>query len=156
MTDKERMTEAFKALRRLGYTTRQNFSCCGGCAMAQLAAEVEQGKNHDKFVTYNRQSNEAFNDYGKLTKSLWLRWDGDAKEIIGALEAAGFQVAEHGGGKEFSIQVYPFRAEDFRTARVLYQRLVGEGGVYTGLISNREDAIVIMAGALSRLGIKRG
>ena len=151
MTDKERLTEAFKALRRLGYTARQNFSCCGGCAMAEFAAEVEQGKNHDKFVTYNKQGSESFNDYGKLTSSLWLHWDGDAKEIVRTLEGAGFQVAEHNGDKKISIEVYPFTVEDRRTARHIVSRLPVDG-----LPSDREDAIVIMAGTLSRLGIKRG
>ncbi len=151
-TDKQLVTEAFKALRQQGYTTRQNFSCCGGCAMSELAAEVEQGKNHDKFVTYNRQNGEAFNDRGQLMKSLMITWDGSSAEIVKAFESVGLMVAEHAGDKELCVEVYPFRATDWRAARKLFNRLHGRHFTKE-VYENPDQAINDIAAAMRASGI---
>ena len=91
MTDK--ITSAFKALRKHGYTARQNFSCCSSCAWSELA---DQGKD-EKVVFYNRQSGAALRgvDRRRFRHSpqvLYLNWSGDAAFICSELEAAGLTV----------------------------------------------------------------
>lgn len=61
---KQRLTQAFKALRKQGFIARQNFCCCGSCAGCQIASDVEKkvdaGKLKDNFkgaVYYSKQGN---------------------------------------------------------------------------------------------------
>jgi hypothetical protein len=89
------ITAAFKALRKHGYTTRQNFSCCSSCAWYELG---EEGKA-EKVVFYNRQSGAALRDSGRRRgprsrgpQYLYLNWSGDASLICAKLEAAGLTV----------------------------------------------------------------
>jgi hypothetical protein len=116
-TDKDRISAAFKALRKLGYVARQNFMCCGSCAGAAIAEDVERkGGNPDtaKSVYYHQQCNDAFRSGrycdGDLTRDLhgvlYLHWQGDAAEIIAALRAQGLKV-EHDGSNVRCIEVHP-------------------------------------------------
>lgn len=90
------ITAAFKALRKHGYTARQNFSCCSSCAWYELG---EQGKD-EKVVFYNRQAGAALRGGGSYRYSrfrrgpeiLYLNWSGDADLICSELEAAGLTV----------------------------------------------------------------
>jgi hypothetical protein len=89
------ITAAFKALRKHGYTARQNFSCCSSCAWYELG---EEGKD-DKVVFYNRQSGAALRDSGRRRgprrrgpQYLYLNWAGDADLICAELEAQGLTV----------------------------------------------------------------
>ena len=87
------ITAAFKALRKHGYTTRQNFSCCSSCAWYELG---EEGKA-EKVVFYNRQSGAALRDGRSRFRRrgpqyLYLNWSGDANQICEALEAQGLTV----------------------------------------------------------------
>jgi len=84
------ITAAFKALRKHGYTTRQNFSCCSSCAWYELA---EQGKN-ERVVFYNRQSGAALRGTGRRRgpQYLYLNWAGDVNAICTALEAQGLTI----------------------------------------------------------------
>ena len=93
MTDQ--ITAAFKALRKHGYTARQNFSCCSSCAWYELG---EEGKD-EKVVFYNRQSGAALRDRGRRRgprsrgpQYLYLNWSGDANLICSELEAQGLTV----------------------------------------------------------------
>ena len=40
--DREKVRDAFKALNKLGYRTRMNFGCCGGCASYELATWFDE------------------------------------------------------------------------------------------------------------------
>lgn len=90
------ITAAFKALRKHGYTARQNFSCCSSCAWYELG---EQGKN-EKVVFYNRQAGAALRGGGfrwhgprrRGPEVLYLNWSGDMNLICSELEAAGLTV----------------------------------------------------------------
>ena len=39
MINTTKLTQAFKALRSAGFIARQNFTCCGSCAGAQLSKD---------------------------------------------------------------------------------------------------------------------
>jgi hypothetical protein len=87
------ITAAFKALRKHGYTARQNFSCCSSCAWYELR---EDGKD-EKVVFYNRQSGAALRGVGRRRfrrgpEMLYLNWSGDANLICSELEAQGLTV----------------------------------------------------------------
>ena len=90
------ITAAFKALRKHGYTARQNFSCCSSCAWYELG---EQGKS-EKVVFYNRQAGAALRAAGNSRyirfrrgpEMLYLNWSGDANLICSELEAQGLTV----------------------------------------------------------------
>lgn len=89
----EQITAAFKALRKHGYTARQNFSCCSSCAWYELS---EQGKD-EKVVFYNRQAGASLRDVGRRRfrrgpEMLYLNWSGDANLICSELEAQGLTV----------------------------------------------------------------
>lgn len=110
LTAKERITLAFKALRKRGFITKQNFLCCGGCASYSIGEQIEKkhGKNTpeanaQKAVFYHRQNAEAFNEYGEIEGWLHLSWFSDetkteaerlevAVEIAEELLAQGFEV----------------------------------------------------------------
>ena len=87
------ITAAFKALRKHGYTARQNFSCCSSCAWYELG---EQGKD-EKVVFYNRQAGEVLRAAGNYRykrgpQTLYLNWAGDADLICSELETQGLTV----------------------------------------------------------------
>lgn len=87
------ITAAFKALRKHGYTTRQNFSCCSSCAWYELG---EEGKD-DKVVFYNRQSGASMRGGRRGPRRrgpqmLYLNWAGDSNLICSELEAQGLMV----------------------------------------------------------------
>ena len=55
-----RISKAFQLLRKAGYSARQSFACCQGCAGAKLADElakqVAAGKKVKGYVFYHRQA----------------------------------------------------------------------------------------------------
>lgn len=57
---KAAVTAAFKALRKDGLITRQGFMCCGGCASAQIANDIE---NAAKGVKEFRRKTKKFTPY---------------------------------------------------------------------------------------------
>ena len=61
-TNKERLNDMFKALRKQGYIARQNFMCCGGCASAALSDKLDEAKAKGKpklgAVYYHHQDAE--------------------------------------------------------------------------------------------------
>jgi len=56
MTTKEKITKAFKEIRKNGYFARQNFLCCQSCGWASIPEQKVE-----KAVFYHRQDNESFN-----------------------------------------------------------------------------------------------
>jgi len=65
------LTAAFEELDSLGVVARQNFSCCGNCASAEIGAERPEGRESRGYVYFHAQdtealleSNETFIGYG--------------------------------------------------------------------------------------------
>lgn len=77
---KEKLTEAFKLLRKQGYFAKQNFKCCQGCACAAIPAE-----KRDKYVFFHKQDNEGLQSKGKV----YLAWNGEGSEIVKTLNSVG-------------------------------------------------------------------
>lgn len=88
MSDKSRVGRAFRALKRLGYSTQAGKWCCGSCASSSF--------DHDKFVFYHRQSMDAFDEFGDIKDGAKLYLghgqDGDGYEIMRALNDQGLIV----------------------------------------------------------------
>jgi hypothetical protein len=65
-TNKDRLNDMFKALRKEGYIARQNFMCCGGCASAALGDALDKaaldGKPKKGAVYYHRQDAERMDE----------------------------------------------------------------------------------------------
>jgi hypothetical protein len=114
--DRSRLATAFRGLRRLGYITKANFQCCGGCATSEITQQLQARLGdlvkvddlpftEQKYVTWNRQSDDAFN--GRfLEGNLYLNWGGNAYTIQSCLAAAGLRVSG-GSTNNQSIQVLP-------------------------------------------------
>jgi hypothetical protein len=77
MSDRDVLREAFKELRKHGYTARMNFSCCQSCAWYELS---KAGKD-EKVVFWHNQDNQSFDRWGNLRCGLYLAWSGDQVEI---------------------------------------------------------------------------
>jgi hypothetical protein len=92
---RERLTIAFRALRKEGYTARQNFWCCQTCAWAALTEEQAE-----RAVFYHHQDRDALNRTGRVM----LAWSGDADVLRRHLEAAGHTVI-HDGSRTKRIEV---------------------------------------------------
>jgi hypothetical protein len=60
-TAKERIGEAFKALRREGFRCRANYLCCVGCACAALDEGTRSGQ---PWVFYTRQDHASLVQFG--------------------------------------------------------------------------------------------
>lgn len=84
---KEKISNAFRELRRLGYFARQNFMCCQTCGWA----EVPEDKA-DKAVFYHHQDKERLDREGKL----YLNWSGDGNLIKSVFEKCGLKVEWNG------------------------------------------------------------
>lgn len=65
------LTSAFTELQKLGYNCKPNFMCCTGCAFSVL-------ESSEKAVFWTRQDEDA----GRRASELWLKWKGDANEIV--------------------------------------------------------------------------
>ena len=81
MSDRDVLREAFKELRKHGYTARMNFQCCQSCALYELS---EAGKN-GKAVFWGNQDNRSFDRWGNLRGGMYLSWSGDRIEIARVL-----------------------------------------------------------------------
>ena len=132
-THKDKVTAAFRALRKLGYVARQNFTCCSTCGSYELGEMVtDRGGDPDtaKVIWYHRQDAEAFAN-GRLTRNLLLRWNGDASEIKQALEAQGLLVI-HNGEASQCIAVACYDSYTFRLARRIVRGLNRRGRLPEG------------------------
>jgi hypothetical protein len=155
-THKDRVTAAFKELRKRGYTCRQSFTCCGSCGSYELAEMVTaRGGDPDtaKVVWYHQQDAEAFDrPTGKLTRNLMLRWNGDAAEIKQVLEAQGLMVI-HNGSSERCIEVACFDGFTYRVARKVVQDLRDRGWTLKGQNPDQDDALNTVAERLVIAGV---
>lgn len=115
MTHREALKQAFKAIRKHGIAARMNFSCCSSCGHYDL------GQKSDRFVFWNRQSEDSFRVEGRgwsrykseidnnLHDELNLQWEGsdaDACLMVTTLQKFGLDVFWRGdeGG---CIQIKP-------------------------------------------------
>lgn len=78
----EKLTVAFKALRKTGYVARKSFWCCQSCAWSAL--DEDKAK---KAVFYHRQDAADM----RRGNGVHLAWAGDGKEIAGILKEAGIE-----------------------------------------------------------------
>lgn len=85
--NKKKLNKAFTALRKAGYTAKQNFLCCQSCAWNALS-----DKEAEKAVFYHRQDTERMKESGEL----WLAWSGKGKEIVKILKEQGLTVEWEG------------------------------------------------------------
>ena len=92
---KDKLTEAFKDLRKKGYFARQNFLCCQSCGWAS----VPEGKS-DKVVFYHSQDKSDL----EKTGSCHLAWDGDGNEIVEVMKQHGIKT-EWDGTKGQRIKI---------------------------------------------------
>lgn len=105
-SDHERVSAAFKAIRKLDVIARMHFSCCGSCAGYELG-EKYPGKG---LVYYSRQGEDSFKApaYGSwrrrkpvadgtLHHSLWLSWSLTPEQLTAVclcFEAEGLPVVK--------------------------------------------------------------
>jgi hypothetical protein len=91
------LRQAFKTLRKRGYTAKANFWCCQSCGVRAMPDEVP-------YVFYHAQDNDRLNERGICH----LNWAGNGLEIKLACEAAGLKV-DWNGSDDMRIQVsaYP-------------------------------------------------
>lgn len=104
-TDRDRVSAAFKAIRKQGYVARMNFSCCSSCGYYELSQIVKK-RGGAGFVFWSRQVEQRAWRDGKLVDTLNLSWAGDASKLVTALREAGLDV-EHGGLDDYCINVRP-------------------------------------------------
>lgn len=77
-----KITKAFRELRKLGYTAKQNFWCCQTCGWAALTDEQA-----NKAVFYHHQDYDVLKKYGYT----FLCWSGDGNEIVSILQKHGIK-----------------------------------------------------------------
>lgn len=102
MTNKDRVTAAFKALRKQGFAAHQNWTCCQSCGNAALTERY--GSDLVNYAFYHSQDRDAFLKNDRID-GLCLSWGGDGPAIVRALEAEGLRV-EWDGTEEQRIAVY--------------------------------------------------
>lgn len=127
LSDKEKVNNAFRELRKLGYTAKQNFMCCSSCAWYELGGTALAGVRNEalpppeKVVFYNKQANasawftrEYWSEKNRRTfmlqSHLWLQWAGNGQEIVAALQRQGLNV-EWNGTEEQGICIVPAAKE---------------------------------------------
>jgi hypothetical protein len=85
--NKKKLNQAFAALRKAGYTAKQNFLCCQSCAWNALS-----NKEAEKAVFYHQQDADDL----KETGIIHLAWSGNGKEIVKILKEHGLDVEWEG------------------------------------------------------------
>ncbi len=162
-THKDRVTAAFKALRKLGYVARQHLACCSSCGSYELGEIIEaRGGDLDtaKVVWYHRQDAEAFEN-GMLTRNLMLRWSGDAAEIKRVLETQGL-LAIHNGDDSRCIEVACYDDFTFRVARKVVRGLRNRGRLPEGqnadldMVANEVAEGLVAAGVVYQFSSQSG
>lgn len=78
----EKLTKAFRDLRKAGYYAKQNFYCCQSCGWNAIPEDMK-----DKVVFYHDQDAEILEVYGDC----YLSWNGDGNEIVRILESNGIK-----------------------------------------------------------------
>jgi hypothetical protein len=100
LTDRGRVSRAFAALRRKGYSAQTDFFCCRPCGWNAVPDDQA-----DKAVFYDAcQRESVFEDSRTLSYPLWLSWSGDPAEIINTI-AAHRLIAHWSGDPDHCIAV---------------------------------------------------
>jgi hypothetical protein len=114
VTDCDRLDDAFAELESRGIVSRQNFSCCGNCGVAEIGDEMQSGRAAGRpvrgYTFFHMQDTESategyglFLNYGSVEK-------GDAatvgigREIVAVLQRHGLETDWDGNGSR-RIQV---------------------------------------------------
>jgi hypothetical protein len=99
MITRQRITSAFRDLRKAGYFAKQNFWCCQTCGWSAIPVEEK------KVVFYHLQDGASIKK-GILIKPLYLAWAGDGNEIVNILAKYGLQT-EWDGSTDTRIAILP-------------------------------------------------
>ena len=101
LTDCDRLDAAFAALEDDGVIARQNFSCCGNCASAEIWAEIDEARDAGRpargYAYYHMQDTESAVDGHGLYLGYGACAEGDdatlgvAQEIVARLQAHGLR-----------------------------------------------------------------
>lgn len=124
---KDKLTVAFRALRKEGMIARQNYLCCGTCASAGCYQEARKRDEAGKVVTgavyYHRQNNEslensrdlyiAYDEYEPTGGPAHLTTAEVGRKLAAALKDAGLTV-EWDGSPDLCVKVvfYPGLPEE--------------------------------------------
>lgn len=122
MTDRKRLVEALRALRRQGFVTRPDFLCCRSCAIDAICRHVYDQLDHDKpqpvsAIYWHGQDDElAFEGGDDLVKPLMIRHGFETDDfasdpsapwrIVEELRAAGLD-ASWTGEQNRCIEIEP-------------------------------------------------
>ena len=93
MTDSEKITGVFLALRKKGWFARKKWKCCQSCGCAAIDKSYK-----DKFVFYHSQDADSIKEDGNIKGGLYLTHGegGNAKEIVKSLKDNGLRVKWNG------------------------------------------------------------
>ena len=91
---RHRVQAAFGELRKVGFLTKTNFSCCMTCAVAELG-EIAEKRRRNRAVYWHRQDEEHFRKGGVLdVRYCYLPPKGIEGETTGLETQIGEQVAD--------------------------------------------------------------
>lgn len=89
------LSRGFASARTRGYVARQNFSCCQGCANAELPEGTED------YVYYHRQDADSLHEReARGRPQVWLSWGGDGEELRRCFMEAGLAVEWNGSSNQ--------------------------------------------------------
>ena len=91
--DRQRITRAFRELRKLGYFARQKWSCCGGCGSSEVPSKYK-----NKYVFYHMQDNQSIDEFGNINGELYMCHgeDGNGNDIVYFLNKHGLDASWNG------------------------------------------------------------
>ncbi|MFF8396018.1 DUF6891 domain-containing protein [Streptomyces sp. NPDC016172] len=111
-TDPDRLERAFAALEDGGIIAREDFTCCRGCGMTEIGAEVDDGSTVRGFVFFHHQGTRAAAE-GHGLSLYYGGFDGSEQtttavghEVVAALTSAGLST-EWDGDPGKAIDVTP-------------------------------------------------
>lgn len=111
-TDPDRLERAFAALEEGGIIAREDFTCCRGCGMTEIGAEVDDGSTVRGFVFFHHQGTRAAAE-GHGLSLYYGGFDGSEQtttavghEVVAALTSAGLST-EWDGDPGKAIDVTP-------------------------------------------------
>ncbi|MEW2806556.1 hypothetical protein AB0929_05425 [Streptomyces massasporeus] len=111
-TDPDRLERAFAALEGAGIVARENFTCCRGCGMTEIGAEVDDESAVRGFVFFHHQGTRAA-AAGHGLSLYYGGFDGSERtttavghEVVAALTSAGLST-DWDGDPGTAIDVTP-------------------------------------------------
>lgn len=101
------LNKAMHELESMGYLILTGETCCSGCAYGFF--ESKYGKLPDdleRAVYYTEQDLENLDTNGDMVSSFYLKWAGNAEEIITVVRKHGL-LTNHNGQEDTTIEVFP-------------------------------------------------